>query len=449
MNIQKLLRTTSLALITLCSLNMVMPLRCEARQVTVDWGVAVVADAESGSESGTSAAEAINTRADALNQAFVGATLEEAFAILPDKMPDKQKAALKKYLSAKAPTLVRGYREESSQLANGQQRLIVDVNVDRQWLMKALQGLGVYYTAKQSKPVPCTFYYVGQNEADKKSADFKKASNYIKLLSTAAGFQGGELIFVTEDALLDMDRAAGIGLVPAQETVAPEQTVTYGEHAQDDYQDDYQANVQADPITEALNAAKMGVDSDSYAAQSNPHVQGNPHAQGNPHGQVQAYNQAQTIPQEPKTLESLRFLLISQGKDAWSAKLQGPHYDTASNGNNIDTVWQKLWPAYLSKHIVVADEGASSAVNLQVWGWSSADGAVVFDKAIRDWYINYGFDDNNLDLLQITMQAGAVKAMWRVGMVDSAKLKTFVSDYASQRRLRFDVAPLAKGLNAD
>lgn len=412
MTIQKILYTTSLALLSLCSVNFIMPLTCEARQVMVDWGVvSAESSAESGTESSVSSQKGtITTRVEALNYALVRATTEEAFSLLPQKMPEAQKAALKKYLAAKAPMLVLGYREEGlSQLPTGQYRLTVDVNVNRQWLVDALQRLGVSYTAKQSEPVSCTFYYVGQSDADKKSSEYKKASNDITLLSTAAGVRGGTLNFVTAVALAEMDKEVDI---------EPNTTPNVSPTAVPD--------IHPDAITEALNAAKMGADSGVQIAQAD--------------------NQEEVFSPSPKELKSLRFLLIPQGKDAWLAKLQGPQYDATSQGNSIDAVWEKLWPIYLSKQNR-GEKSASKAASLQVWGWSSADGVVVFDKAIRTWCKERGLSDKDLDLLKITMQSGAVKAVWRVNMADSTKLKAYVSQYAGQRRLRFELAPLGQGLN--
>ncbi|MFI3271410.1 MAG: hypothetical protein R3Y11_04785 [Pseudomonadota bacterium] len=420
MTIRKLVRITSLSFLTLLSV-VCMATLSHARTVSVDWGTPIVtgglADGALASQTQDTSDEIIATRADALNKAVVLATLEEAFALLPEKMGDAQKKALTKYISMKAPLLVRGYREEGTKtLATGQQRLTVNVNVDRQWLTDALQRLGIYYTVRNPhEQISCIFYYLGQTEADKKSSAYKKASSFVSLLSTAAGLRSEGLRFLTKAELADMDRLAGVG------QFAPINTMDASQPAS-------QSNGQTDAISEALNAAKVsvGTTQSSEAPQT---------------------AQASTVPENPKGPQSLRFIIVPEGKDAWSAKLQDPQYDASAEGKSIDAVWEKLWPAYLSSRVTL-EASASDMSSLQVWGWSSADGVVALDKAMRKWYKDQGGDVNDLDLLKITMQSGAVKAVWRVDITDKTKLKAFVLDYAEQRRLRYELTNLAQGLDA-
>lgn len=425
MNLKNIIRTTGLALLAFCCVHAFAPEPCQARKVSVDWGVANV-EAEGGEAESKAQGEPITTRADALNKAIAQATLAEAFALLPSTMSSSQKSALTKYVSAKAPTLVRGYRDEGSTvLASGQQRLVLDVNVDKQWLIDALQRLGVYYLAGHDA-LPCAFYYIGQSSADQKSSVYKKATNYVTLLSTAAGLQNSGVTFMTAAEFADMvNRESQANVtngvnVNGQEGIAP--TVP---NASPD-----------DAIAEALNAAKIstGASVDTSAMQE------------------------QTTPTKSKGPQALRFVLVNEGKDAWSAKLQGPDYNMEANGSSIDMVWEKLWPAYLSTRFARSGVGSdgnpntqpdaySDVTSLQVWGWSSADGVVALDKAMRKWYKDQGGDVKDLDLLKITMQSGAVKAIWRVDMASTKAFKAFVRDYADQRRLRFELAPMTQGFN--
>lgn len=407
MNIKNILRATVLVVATFCFAN-TFPNHCQARTMTIDWGVpAMTAEQTEASKPDPdmkSDPDVLATRADALNAAIVRATTEEAFGLLPKNLPAAQKTALKKYLASKAHTLVRGYREESARrLPSGQQRLVVDVNVDKQWLTEALQRLGVFYLAGHDA-LPCTFYYIGQTAADKKSSAYKNAVNYVGLLSSAAGMRSNGLTFMTTAELFEMDKLAGVGQVMP----IPSADV---------------ANAN-DAIAEALNAAK-----------------------------VSASQEVQIVPQKPKGPQSLRFLLIPQGKNAWSAKLQAPEYNAKIDGSTIDMVWGNLWPNYLSSRLASGtsapgDSGDidSDMSTLQVWGWSSADGVLALDKAMRQWNHKQGGVSRDLDLVKMTMQAGAVKAIWRLDMAEQSKLKAFIRDYASQRRLRYEFAAASTGL---
>ena len=73
---------------------------------------------------------------------------------------------------------------------------------------------------------------------------------------------------------------------------------------------------------------------------------------------------------------------------------------------------------------------------MRVWGWLTPDGTEVFDKTLRDW-------DRALTgaaLAEVSMRPDGMAGVWRVQLVDRAELERRLAEYATPRKLRFEIS---------
>lgn len=130
----------------------------------------------------------------------------------------------------------------------------------------------------------------------------------------------------------------------------------------------------------------------------------------------------------------------------WSASLvytelglDAPVYSAKTQGPTVDAVWETLWPAYLATRFALPEQKGQLAT-LRVWGWQGAEGASLFDKALRQW--ESGAKD--IALLEIVLLSSDTKAHWQVNVVDFAKLDAQIRSYTEQRGLSYELVPLQK-----
>lgn len=110
-----------------------LPLRVQAGQ---EVRVFVEADAEG----------RITTRATALEQALQRGVVQEAEAVLRQRLEEPRLGVLRRVLEAKASEYVLGYSEVAYEPTEWGAVLHVDVRVNRPALREFLQSIGVYYT---------------------------------------------------------------------------------------------------------------------------------------------------------------------------------------------------------------------------------------------------------------------------------------------------------------
>lgn len=129
-------RVRSVALLTVlaaCLGLVLLPLRVQAGQ---EVRVFVEADAEGH----------ITTRTTALEQALQRGVVQEAEAVLRQRLEEPRLGVLRRILEAKASEYVLGYSEVAYEPTEWGAVLHVDVRVNRSALREFLQSIGVYYT---------------------------------------------------------------------------------------------------------------------------------------------------------------------------------------------------------------------------------------------------------------------------------------------------------------
>ncbi|MGE4422708.1 MAG: hypothetical protein AB7D39_10455 [Pseudodesulfovibrio sp.] len=92
-------------------------------------------------------------------QGFAQAVLDEAKAMLSDKLPEARVALFKEYLLGHAEPFIQGYKVVSSQDFPEGLSLTMDVRVDRRTLRDSLGGMGFFATLSQ--PQPATVVWPG------------------------------------------------------------------------------------------------------------------------------------------------------------------------------------------------------------------------------------------------------------------------------------------------
>lgn len=132
---------------------------------------------------------------------------------------------------------------------------------------------------------------------------------------------------------------------------------------------------------------------------------------------------------------SLRCVIKPSGK-GWYGTLDDAGVAASATGATVDEVWGRLWPDYLAKRTMPADAGTPQEVLVRVWGWLTPDGTEVFDKALRDW-------DRALtgaSLAEVSMRPDGMTGVWRVRLVDRAELERRLAEYATPRKLRYEIS---------
>ncbi|ABM28719.1 hypothetical protein [Nitratidesulfovibrio vulgaris] len=132
---------------------------------------------------------------------------------------------------------------------------------------------------------------------------------------------------------------------------------------------------------------------------------------------------------------SLRCVIKPSGK-GWYGTLDDAGVASSASGATAEEVWARLWPDYLARRTMPATASGTQEAIVRVWGWLTPDGTEVFDKTLRDW-------DRALTgaaLAEVSMRPDGMAGVWRVQLVDRAELERRLAEYATPRKLRFEIS---------